>query len=169
MEILIDLYSISPCFSLLSVVWFEIGSLFCAVAPSVNFLIFGRAVAGLGGAGSKCFLHLYWAWYKCRTPKFSFPCYLSSEKSHVWKTGPSYSGKCKAPRLLKGQSTYGKLCRLFGGVFGLSSILGPLLGGAFTDHVSWRWCFYINLVNFTFLILTYPSTHQHYSPLVPLA
>jgi MFS family permease len=30
---------------------FELGSLFCAVAPSVNFLIFGRAVAGLGGAG----------------------------------------------------------------------------------------------------------------------
>jgi hypothetical protein len=35
-----------------SVTWFEIGSLFCAVAPSVNFLIFGRAVAGIGGAGS---------------------------------------------------------------------------------------------------------------------
>lgn len=30
---------------------FELGSLFCAVAPSVDFLIFGRAVAGLGGAG----------------------------------------------------------------------------------------------------------------------
>ncbi|KAF8526940.1 ABC transporter [Hysterangium stoloniferum] len=36
---------------LVSVAIFEIGSLFCAVAPSVNFLIFGRAVAGLGGAG----------------------------------------------------------------------------------------------------------------------
>ena len=33
----------------------------------------------------------------------------------------------------------------FGGVFGVSTVLGPLLGGFFVDHLSWRWIFYVNV------------------------
>ncbi|MGH7641675.1 MAG: MDR family MFS transporter, partial [Candidatus Dormibacteria bacterium] len=39
----------------------------------------------------------------------------------------------------------GKYQGIFGGVFGLSSVAGPLLGGFFVQNLSWHWIFYINI------------------------
>jgi EmrB/QacA subfamily drug resistance transporter len=39
----------------------------------------------------------------------------------------------------------GRYAGLFGAVFGLSSVVGPLVGGLITDAFGWHWCFLINL------------------------
>ncbi|MBP1972263.1 MDR family MFS transporter [Cohnella thailandensis] len=59
----------------------------------------------------------------------------------------------------------GKMMGAFGAVFGLSSVVGPLLGGYITDHLDWSWIFYINLplgfIALLMIALFYKESAEH--------
>jgi EmrB/QacA subfamily drug resistance transporter len=61
----------------------------------------------------------------------------------------------------------GKWQGAFGAVFGLSSVIGPTIGGFLTDNLNWRWVFYVNLpvglVAIVALVLTFPPLHQSHA------
>lgn len=59
----------------------------------------------------------------------------------------------------------GKWQGAFGAIFGLSSVIGPTIGGFLTDNLSWRWVFYVNvpvgIVALAVLLTTFPNMSRH--------
>src|SRR4051794_36086427 len=64
----------------------------------------------------------------------------------------------------------GRYQGLFGAVFGVASVAGPLLGGFIVEHVSWRWIFYVNLplgaLALVVLSVTLPHTGRRARPVI---
>ena len=67
----------------------------------------------------------------------------------------------------------GKYQGAIGAVFGVSTVVGPLLGGLFTDHLTWRWAFYVNVPIAILVVIaaarTIPSVRSASRPVIDYA
>ena len=102
-----DLFGRKRVFQI-SVVTFVIGSALSGAAQNMDWLIFSRAIQGLGGGG-------------------------------LTVTATALIGDVIPLR------ERGRYQGMLGAVFGVTTVLGPLLGGIFTDDLTWRWAFYVNV------------------------
>jgi MFS family permease len=130
---LYTLYPVKPVY-IAAVAIFEIGSLICAVAPSSSVFIFGRALAGLGSAGT----------FSGGKPLNVLLCFLPFSVFNV-REGLTDDAALIAIIHVTRPEKRAAYSGMIVGMYGIASIAGPLIGGAFTSHVTWRWCFYINL------------------------
>jgi EmrB/QacA subfamily drug resistance transporter len=103
-----DLYGRRKLY-LFAMALFLIGSVLCAQADSMTYLIFARTLQGLGAGGMMPLAFIM--------------------------IGEMFSLEQRA-----------KMQGVFSSVFGISSIVGPLLGGFIVDKLSWHWVFYINVI-----------------------
>lgn len=88
---------------------FEVGSAICGAAPTIDALIVGRAICGVGGSGM----------YVGVMTLLASTTTMHERPMYVGGTGLTW---------------------------GLGTVLGPIIGGAFSDSsAGWRWAFYINL------------------------
>ncbi|MCX5155965.1 MFS transporter [Streptomyces sp. NBC_00291] len=64
----------------------------------------------------------------------------------------------------------GKYQGMIGAVFGVATVIGPLLGGLFTDQLTWRWCFYVNVPIAILVVIaaarTIPSVRAEGKPVI---
>ena len=67
----------------------------------------------------------------------------------------------------------GKYQGVFGAVFGLSTVVGPLIGGFFVEHLTWRWIFYVNLplglISIAIIALTFTPSSKRKRPAIDFA
>lgn len=106
---------------------FEAGSLICGAAQSSVMFIIGRAISGAGGAG---ILNGGFTIIAAAAPLEARPsiCYTSSVRDG----------------LLIFEFLFLELIGILLGIASTGVAIGPLIGGALTQHAGWRWCWLLD-------------------------